>query len=162
MKRICCLIISTAVISFLHAQNNLPPGKDVLQLQNGKTIQTNILFQSAGKYYFTDTAGNVLYLNTDVVSMASGKIPERKDYGGYHQNMLHVYNNAAMGSTLLLSGVAVAGFGALISAAFNDSQDIAVPLMAMGGIASLTGLVTLTITFHQRKYIETKMVAEPY
>lgn len=63
---------------------------------------------------------------------------------------------------MILGGVALAGFGALISAAFDDSQEVAVPLMAVGGVASLTGFVTLTIALDHGRKNEIKMVAVPY
>lgn len=158
------LVITICLISFLtvHAQHNPKPGKDVLQLQNGNSLKTDILFLSADKYYFTDTTGAIFYLDAEGVSNAIGKFSEEKDFGGYHQNMLNVYNNATVGSCLILGGVALAGFGALISAAFDDSQEVAVPLMAVGGVASLTGFVTLTIALDHGRKNEIKMVAVPY
>lgn len=158
------LLITICLISFftVQAQHNPKPGKDVLQFQNGNSLKTDILFLSAEKYYFTDTTGTIFYLDAESVTNAIGKFPEEKDFGGYHQNMLHVYNNATVGSCLILGGVALAGFGALISAAFDDSQEVAVPLMAVGGVASLTGFVTLTIALDHGRKNEIKMVAVPY
>lgn len=162
IKQVCITLFFISAFCTVNAQINLPKGKDLLQLKDGTSLQTNILFTSAGYYYFVDATANYYSIQTDLVNVATGKIPERKDFGGYYQNMLHVYSNASVGAGLLLGGVALAGFGAIISAGFDDSQAVAVPMMAIGGVASLTGLVTLTVSLHQGKTSQIKMLAKSY
>lgn len=162
IKQVSITLFFISAFCIVQSQITLQAGNDVLQLKDGTNIQTDILFTSAGYYYFSDVNEMHYSIPSDLVHSATGKFSDRKDFGGYHQNMLHVYSNATVGAGLLLGGVALAGFGAIISAGFDDSQAVAVPMMAIGGVASLTGLVTLTVSLHQGKTSQIKMLAKSY